>query len=63
MLKKELCIKCWNKFGMSWIYGENYWKAGYVYCPPENIDKGERYYRNTTGEPPIKCPFILEQTI
>jgi len=65
MLKKECCIKCWNKFGKEgWSIGdEMWWKKGWINCPPEYIEKGEAWYRKITEQPPINCPFILEQTI
>jgi len=67
MLKKELCIKCWNKKHRvhGYIYGwtvndERHWKEGWLICPREYIKKGESSQRKTTDKPPIKCPYLLE---
>jgi len=73
MLKKKICKQCWNKgheisgkrYGWN-ISDERSWKEGWIYCPPEYIEKEWIVYRNRrniTGEPPSKCPFLLEHII
>jgi len=76
MLNKELCIKCHNTYAKVsfdddfrkrvWKWNsvdELRWQEGEVYCPKEYVEKGEIWYRKITEQPPINCPFILEQTI
>jgi len=71
MLKKELCIKCWNKghyqYGEIWEwveYDERLWEKGGIDCPEkyaENIE-GEpgNSTRRITEPPPENCPYALE---
>jgi len=67
MLKKECCEKCWNetKEDNGWNKLDKLrWKLGYIYCPFRYIkEKGEYVNRNITDEPPIKCPYYLENII
>jgi len=63
MLKKELCIKCWNNIP-EWPWNkidEEWWEErGIVGCPKEYREKGEMSDRKITEQPPSNCPFLLE---
>jgi len=64
MLKKECCQKCWNKIeNIGWHKeDEKEWNNGVVWCPLKHKN-GLWEKIKTTDEPPINCPFILEQVI
>jgi len=66
MLNKECCKKCRKRFGIfGWMESDELWwkEEGMVYCPDEYLGKKETVTRKITGQPPIKCPFLLEHTI
>jgi len=64
MLNKELCKKCWNSFFIKWTTDdERDWKEGTVCCPYKYTGKGEPLWISITDEPPINCPFLLEQIL
>jgi len=68
MIKKELCIKCWNKI-YEWEEWEELWleehwgEKEYVQCPFKYLEGYERRERKITDKPPKNCPFYLENII
>jgi len=65
MLKKKICIKCWNLIdGIGWTeYNGKLWKKGEVYCPIKYVGAREGNIRKIIGKPPENCPYYLENTI
>jgi len=73
MLKKECCIKCWNRaeieynkwYGIRWNGNdEDYWnKKGKVECPSIFTAEKEINTRRITDNPPEGCPFVLEHIL
>jgi len=66
MLKKKLCIDCWNRIpeGSNWIgYDETNWEEGRIVCPLKFVEIGEKMDRKITEPPPSKCPYFLENVL
>jgi len=65
MLKKELCMKCWESIYPGWTeLNERIWKEdGILICPLKYIEQGEFNIRKIKDRPPIKCPYYLENIL
>jgi len=69
-LKKELCIKCREKASIwkdcsviGWTERDDErWEYGIIRCPFIYRDRSETVGRWIT-EPPIKCPYYLENIL
>jgi len=76
MLKKECCMKCWNKsdvlkngevvefFGKGWTKpDEQCWESGYVRCPGMYLGERDSKAGEITERPPENCPYYLENIL
>jgi len=72
MLKKKLCVKCWNNYAKSFNEekvclrwnkdDEECWKRRVICCPNKYKEK-ENNPRYITEQPPDNCPFMLEHIL